>query len=678
MTTKAHNNDHYIFGLDIGTRSIVGVVGYKDEQRFNVIAHHIIEHDTRAMIDGQIHDVAQVADTIKRVKLALEKQLNFKLSKVCIAAAGRVLKTAMIHVTTDVDANIIIDEPTINSLELLGMEKAHQEVNASLSEMEMGYHCVGYTVSKYYLNDYEIATLEGHKGIKIGADVLATFLPQEVVESLYQVVGEAGLDVYSLTLEPIAAIQIAIPVQYRLLNIALVDIGAGTSDIAITKEGSIIAYGMIPMAGDELTESLVHHYLVDFKTAEAMKRKVTGRAKTISYKDVIGLKHTVSSDDVRSVLLDVRTKLAKRIADKIMELNGGKATNAVFVVGGGGQVTDFTANLAESLDILPERVALRGKEVLGDVNFGETQIKVGPDLVTPIGICMTGLLNNSHDFIQVYLNDNPVKLYDNNRLTVLDVAAFKGIDPKKLMPKKGSTLSFTLNGQPMERKGSMGEAATIHINQAPASLTSSVKMNDYITIVYAKEGKPAVLSTYGLLNELNLNASFDGKTYTLKPAVYVNGQKMAMNVDIHDGDEIRLELPTIQSFLMAHQKFSPDQQYLLNGQEVDLSTQLSDHDLLTSQSKTEIFKDIMTDKASKDIDNTFVTKNSKQIFVIVNQHPVSLEGKEHYIFVDIFDVYDFDLSKPQGNVVCTINGEKASYMGEIKDGDRLEVYWQKA
>ena len=45
-------NDNYIFGLDIGTRSIVGVVGYKSEGRFHVVAHEMIEHETRAMIDG--------------------------------------------------------------------------------------------------------------------------------------------------------------------------------------------------------------------------------------------------------------------------------------------------------------------------------------------------------------------------------------------------------------------------------------------------------------------------------------------------------------------------------------------------------------------------------------------------------------------------------------------------
>ncbi len=51
-----------------------------------------------------------------------------------------------------------------------------------------------------------------------------------------------------MTLEPIAAINVAIPEAFRMLNIALVDVGAGTSDISITRDGSIIAYGMIPFA----------------------------------------------------------------------------------------------------------------------------------------------------------------------------------------------------------------------------------------------------------------------------------------------------------------------------------------------------------------------------------------------------------------------------------------------
>ena len=65
-----------VFGLDIGTRNVVGTVGYKDEDNFVVVAQHIMEHDTRAMLDGQIHDIGRVGRTIKKMKEVLEAQIE--------------------------------------------------------------------------------------------------------------------------------------------------------------------------------------------------------------------------------------------------------------------------------------------------------------------------------------------------------------------------------------------------------------------------------------------------------------------------------------------------------------------------------------------------------------------------------------------------------------------------
>ena len=65
-----------VFGLDIGTRNVVGTVGYRtDDEEFVIVAQHIKQHETRAMLDGQIHDIARVARTIGSVKAELEKQL---------------------------------------------------------------------------------------------------------------------------------------------------------------------------------------------------------------------------------------------------------------------------------------------------------------------------------------------------------------------------------------------------------------------------------------------------------------------------------------------------------------------------------------------------------------------------------------------------------------------------
>ena len=377
----------FVFGLDIGTRNVVGTVGYQeDEHSFIIQAQCIMEHETRAMIDGQIHDIGRVSRTIAKVKEKLEEQIKQPLTDVCIAAAGRVLKTITVTVDYEYPEETVVSAEDIHTLDLLGIEKA-QTLLKEQNDTQYKFYCVGYTVVKYYLNDEVFSNVEGHKANKISEDIIVTFLPEDVVDGLYSAVGQAGLSVASLTLEPIAAINIAIPESFRMLNIALVDIGAGTSDISVTKDGSITAYGMIPLAGDELTELIVQQYLVDFKTAEYIKLASTEQEE-ITYKDIMMIEHTIKAEEVWNLTAPTVDRMTTAVAAKIKELNGDKTVSAAFIVGGGGKIHGYTESLAEKLGIINERVALRGEEVLQEVTFLQPDIKKDPLLVTPIGICI--------------------------------------------------------------------------------------------------------------------------------------------------------------------------------------------------------------------------------------------------------------------------------------------------
>ncbi|PKM50709.1 MAG: cell division protein FtsA [Firmicutes bacterium HGW-Firmicutes-7] len=664
---KGFNKENCIFGLDIGTRSIIGIVGYPTVTGFNVIADSFLEHETRAMIDGQIYDIEKVTESVKKVKLEIEKKLGFPLKKVCIAAAGRVLKTTTIHVEQAIDQNTTINDDNVFALELFGIEKAHQEVNVDLNGYELGYHCVGYTVTNYFLNNYQISKLQGHKGKTIGADVLATFLPKEVVESLHQVVQHAGLEVSNLTLEPIAAINIAIPKEYRLLNIALIDIGAGTSDIAITKDGSIIAYGMIPLAGDEITEKIIHEYLVDFKTAEVIKIKSSGKSKKVTYKDIMGLQHAVSLDEINSKIRKSAENLAEKIGDKIKELNCGYSTSAVFIVGGGGQLSGFTDLLAKQLDLPLDRVALRGKTVLNNVNF-ESGRKKTPDIVTPIGICFSGLDSAKREFIEVYLNDEPIKVFDTNKLTVMDIAAYKGINPKQLIARRGSNLTFMFNGIEKIIKGEVGEPSNILINHQPASLNDRIQMNDYIVIIPAKKGKDAQISTHQLFDKIDpIHIQINGISNQYKPKLKLNGTLVTINYDIHNNDLIETVDPTIKEIFNHYQIVYNGQDIKLNNKKQNVKAMVKDNDILTF--------DQLNSKSPQQEGIKEPNKLLQTICIQVNGQEVILNTKKDYVFVDIFDHFKFDLSQPKGIVVCEINGEKVTYMSPIENGDILKIYW---
>src|SRR5690606_2842555 len=109
------------------------------------------------------------------------------------------------------------------------------------------------------LDHESIGSLIDQQGNIASVEVIATFLPKVVVESLFAAIQRADLSMKALTLEPIAAIQLLVPESMRRLNIALVDVGAGTSDIALTADGTVTAYGMVPIAGDEVTEAISDH-----------------------------------------------------------------------------------------------------------------------------------------------------------------------------------------------------------------------------------------------------------------------------------------------------------------------------------------------------------------------------------------------------------------------------------
>lgn len=89
---KAQDTD-IVFALDIGTRSVVGIVGTPVGDRLKVLGIEMEEHKNRAMMDGQIDNIQQVADLARIVTERLERQLKVHLEKVCVAAAGRALRT---------------------------------------------------------------------------------------------------------------------------------------------------------------------------------------------------------------------------------------------------------------------------------------------------------------------------------------------------------------------------------------------------------------------------------------------------------------------------------------------------------------------------------------------------------------------------------------------------------
>ena len=575
------SQDNYVFALDIGTRTVVGVIGEYIDEKFCLRDYISVPHPKRAMVDGQVEDIKQVSKVVAQVKAGLEEKNGIKLSRVSIAAAGRALRTVHTTMDFDISEKEYISEDMVKTMEVETIQKAKSEVDAS-SKSRSSFYCVGHSVVTYRLDEYKMMSLEGHKGNTAQVDLIAAFLPSSVVEGLYAVMDMNGLEVSSLTLEPIAAMNVIVPPEIRLINIALVDIGAGTSDIAVAKDGSVYAYAMATIAGDEITEEIIRTYLVDFNTAEQIKQKCTDSETEIEFSDILGIPHKIKASEIYKKITPSVETLAETICSSILEVNGG-APAAVFLVGGGSLIDGLPALVADKLGLDEARVAIGGGDFLKNVD--ENGAKLGAEYVTPVGIAVTAVLEQGYDFSVITVNDKRVRAFDTKQLTVFEALNLAGYKSADIMGRSGRNLTYTLNGKRVVVKGSGFAAAEVYVNDKPASVISNITQGDRIRFVPAASGENAKATLADAINYGRFasgSVEFCGAKHKLGLRVTVNGVLQNKDYEIQPLDNIETSgIVTLGDLIQSLDIELDGVEYLVNGQAADESYVLSDGDMIS-------------------------------------------------------------------------------------------------
>lgn len=648
---------NHIFALDIGTRTVIGVTGYIEGEQFVISAQEVLEHEGRFMYDGQIHDIPRVAGVVNKVKEALEHKTGLSLEKVAVAAAGRALKTVQCRAEMEHEPGREVEMTHIRALELAALRQSRLELEGAPGYTgDDNYYCVGHCVVKYLLDEMPVSNLLGHRGKRLAAEIVATFLPASVVNSLYAVLQRVGLEPVNLTLEPIAAIDVAIPPNYRLLNLAMVDIGAGTSDIAITRDGSITAYGMVPFAGDEITEPIMHKLLVEFNEAEKIKRALGAAQGEISYTDILGMDNTVAVDEVMQIIDPVLDKLARAVSEDILNLNGGMPPKSVFCVGGGARVPTLTERLARCLQLDTRRVVTRDRSFVNNLVSVADDPLAGPEGVTVIGIATVALARMGYEFMTLKINGKEYKLFNTNSISVARALGLTGFDPRDLIGKNGRDLKFVLNGREHTVFGGVSEPARILVNDKNANLQTTVRDGDAIIVVKADTGRDAAARVADFVPEnAAIKLSINGKQFSWRPRAHLNGREAEPSSPLGPGDRLDIESPTVEAVAAAAGIDCTGREIRVNGTIVPVDCLLGEGDVV----------EIVA--ASETKGGTRVTVNGREIL---------LPGNREFIFVDILSYVDMDTTRAGGQLVMMVNGVPARYTQTLQDGDRIELYWR--
>lgn len=704
-----------LFALDIGTRSVVGIILNENDGVYHVVDLISIEHKERSMIDGQIHNVLSVANVILEIKKILEEK-HGPLKRVSVAAAGRALKTVNGSMTIDISEQSLISIEDVNRLELAAVQHAQQSLfPAQPITVEDYYYCVGYSVLHHRLDGEEIGNLIDQTGRSASVDVIATFLPQVVVESLLAALKRADLEMEALTLEPIAAINVLIPPSMRRLNVALVDIGAGTTDIAITDNSTVVAYGMVPLAGDEITEALSSHYLLDFPLAESVKRQLATEPEVV-ITDILGFEQNIASEEVIEVIQPAIDRLAKSIAEEILQLNNGKSPQAVMCVGGGSLTPRMTEKISNYLDLPENRVAIRGLDALSDITLNQ-QIKSSPDLVTPIGIAIAARRAPIH-YMSVNVNGKSIRLFELKEMTVSDALLATNVKARQLYGKPGLGMTVTVNGKDIIIPGEHGSPSMIQLNGQPASTKDRITSGDSIDLIIGEDGRDAQATVFDLFEDLQtIKVTIDQTVVTLEPEIVINDELQSMATLIADRDRItvrqprtlasalekagRSQLLSTEAFavivdgkLLSLKKQSPH--FYMNNVPIKPSSILNDGDVITVKTPSlPTASAVALEAGKKAIDEMTVTFNGEVITIKKVRFHFLLNGQlidgnttvhrndrlelksinaDPITFSDVFSFIDYNLPKNQkGSYKLMRNNMPIGFHDPIFGGDDLEI-----
>ena len=725
--------DQITFALDIGTRTIVGILIKEKENGYQIINSAVREHQTRAMLDGQIHNVVRVAEAVAEVKNELEEKSGLNLKKAAIAAAGRALKTVTQSHKVELERSRYIEEEDLKTLELKTIQKAqaqlknnqqqgkrvdYQEPNLkkSLSKNTVDYHFVGYTVRSYKLDGMELGHLLGQRGKRMEVELVATFLPRIVIDSLLSVINRVGLEVEHLTLEPIAASHVVIPEAMSSFNLALVDIGAGTSDIAITKSGSISGYAMVPIAGDEITEIISEKFLIDYNNAEEVKCNLSEN-DILEVKTILGESLDLNKEDVLAAIEEQLEELSTSIAESILEINS-NPPQAVIFIGGGSLTPGLKEKFSEKINIIENRIGIRKREDLNNIE-GEVEGINTTQTLTPLGIAVTTIETQSKAvFIEVEVNGDRINLLTLSQPTIADALLAADIEMEQLSPRPGMGITAAVNGELKTVKGEMGSTAKILLNEEKVKLKERVNNGDQITFKAGRPGRNAEAKIKDIIPEDDLcsyQIYLNGSENRIGTRVFQNGKLVNLEEDLIDGAEIEYTVPeTIRDGLAQVMELPADSfkndsiKYTYNGREEEIVS--SDYLITAEQKKVDLdqpledglelqieerkendlrIKDLLREKGNQEIDFYF---NGSELTVPDQIWEVEVNGEKvnlDYIIQDgdqikafsrtltvegVFDYINYGLSESmEQKLQLILNGEAVDLKAKINSGDKLKV-----
>ncbi len=384
----AKKKDRYIVGLDIGTHKVAAIVAEAtDEGRLDVIG--IGQAESKGLRKGVVINLEATVESIKRVVEEAELMAGVEIGSAYVGVAGT-------HVRGFNSRGVVAVSGKNRVIEA---EDVRRAVEAAKSvSIPMDREILHVLPQEFVVDDQDgIGDPTGMTGTRLEVNVHAITCSSTALQNTITCVNRAGLEVIDTVLTQIAAAEAVVTPDEKELGVALVDVGGGTTDIAIFEKGALWHTAVLQVGGEHFTNDVAVALRTPVGEAEKIKKKhgcaltsMVPEEDSIEVPSVGGRKPRIMARQVLGDVIQARAEeICQLVLTEIRRAGFDRSLNSGVVLTGGGAILEGLPEIAEQLFDMPVR---RGTPSgIG----GLVDVVASPVYATAVGLVLTGQRNRS-------------------------------------------------------------------------------------------------------------------------------------------------------------------------------------------------------------------------------------------------------------------------------------------
>ncbi len=374
-------NSKTIAGLDIGTTKICALIGHRGESGdLEIIGMGV--HPSRGLRKGMVINVEATVHSIKQAVREAEAAAGVKIDSVVVGIAGE-------HII-GVNSNgvIAIKHGEVSSEDMRRVLDAARAV-----AIPMDREILHVIPQEYIVDDQEgLKTPLGISGVRLEARVHIITGSLVAAQNIVKCVNRAGLDVRDIVLEQLASSEAVLTGDEKELGVILIDIGGGTTDVAVFDKGSIMHTSVLPVGGSQVTNDIAVGLRTPLEEAERIKRTHGCASKAMLEDDSLLEVPTVGGGESRLLshrllceIIEPRgEELFSLVKDGLSEERMDGLTGSGVVITGGSSIMKGMREIAQQVFKLHARIGYPSEVK------GLTEISRSPIYATSVGLLLYG------------------------------------------------------------------------------------------------------------------------------------------------------------------------------------------------------------------------------------------------------------------------------------------------